>query len=80
MCQKEQDELKERIKDFTIKIFKSENLELDNNNLLKQILNDINTNIGREFFVNILSKNTTNIILLKNQFFNLLGNTIFNIS
>ena len=78
MSQKEQDELKERIKDFTIKIFKSENLELDNNNLLKQILNDINTNIGREFFVNILSKNTTNIILLKNQFFNLLGNTIFN--
>ena len=78
MSQKEQDELKERIKDFTIKIFKSEELNTKDNNLIKEMLNDINTNIGREFFVNLLSKNTTNIILLKNDFFILLGTLIYN--
>ena len=78
MSQKEQDELKERIEDFTIKIFKSEELNTKDNNLIKEMLNDINTNIGREFFVNLLSKNTTNIILLKNDFFILLGTLIYN--
>ena len=81
MSEKEQEELKERIKDFTMKIFKSDISELENvnnNNLTKEILNDINTNIGREFFVNLLSKNANNYILLKNDFFLLLGNVIFN--
>ena len=81
MSEKEQEELKERIKDFTMKIFKSDVSELENvknNNLTKEILNDINTNIGREFFVNLLSKNANNYILLKNDFFVLLGNVIFN--
>ena len=64
-----------------MKIFKSDISELENvnnNNLTKEILNDINTNIGREFFVNLLSKNANNYILLKNDFFLLLGNVIFN--
>ena len=81
MSEKEQEELKERIKDFTMKIFKSDISDLEtvnNNNLTKEILNDINTNIGREFFVNLLSKNVNNYILLKNDFFILLGNIIFN--
>ena len=79
MNEREQDELKERIKDFTIKIFKSEELPSDNNNLRKEILNDLNTNIGRDFFVNLISKNTNNIILLKDESFSLLGNIIYNI-
>ena len=83
MSQKEKDDLKERIKDFTTKIFKSEDLgtnpdNKNNNSIVNYILNDINTNIGREFFVNLLSKNTTNIILLKSDSFSLLGNIIFN--
>ena len=64
-----------------MKIFKSDISDLEtvnNNNLTKEILNDINTNIGREFFVNLLSKNVNNYILLKNDFFILLGNIIFN--
>ena len=79
MSEKEQDELKERIKDFTVKIFKSENLNTEDSNLLKEILNDLNTKIGREFFVNLLSKNTSNIILLQPNFFVLLGTLIYNI-
>ena len=79
MSPQEQDELKERIKDFTIKIFKSEEIDTENNNIRKEILNDLNTNFGREFFVNLISKNTNNIILLKNDFFSLLGNIIYNI-
>ena len=42
-------------------------------------MNDLNTNIGRAFFVNLLSKNTNNVILLKDAFFSLLGNIIYNI-
>ena len=80
MSEKEQDELKERIKDFTVKIFKSEEFVLDNsNNLRKEILNDLNTNIGRDFFVNLISKNTNNVILLQDESFSLLGNIIYNI-
>ena len=81
MNEKEKDELKERIKDFIAKIFKSENIDSDNknnNSIVNYILNDINTNIGREFFVNLLSKNSTSIILLKDDSYTLLGNVIFN--
>ena len=83
MNEKEKDELKERIKDFTTKIFKSEDIitnseNKNNNSMVNYILNDINTNIGRDFFVNLLSKNTLNIILLKNDSYSLLGNIIFN--
>ena len=83
MSEKEKDELKERIKDFTSKIFKSEEIitnsdNKNNNSIVNYILNDINTYIGREFFVNLLSKNTSNIILLKNNSYSLLGNIIFN--
>ena len=79
MNEKEENFLKERIKDFTVKIFKSENLNTEDSNLLKEILNDLNTKIGREFFVNLLSKNTSNIILLQPNFFVLLGTLIYNI-
>ena len=77
LTEKEKDEIKEKIKDFTVKIFKSEEIEEDNN-LKKDLQNDINTNFGREFFVNLLSKNTSNVILLKDNSFNLLGTLIYN--
>ena len=77
MSEKEKEEVKERIKDFTVKIFKSEEIEEDAH-LKKDLLNDLSTNIGREFFVNLLSKNTSNVILLKDNSFNLLGTLIYN--
>ena len=77
MTGKEKEEIKDRIKEFTVKIFKSEEIEEDTN-LKKDLQNDINTNFGREFFVNFLSKNTSNVILLKDNSFNLLGTLIYN--
>ena len=77
MSEKEIDEIKEKIKDFTVKIFKSEEIEEDSH-LKKELQNDINTNVGREFFVNLLAKNTINVILLKDNSFHLLGTLIYN--
>ena len=77
MTEKEKDEIKEKIKDFTVKIFKSEEIEQDEH-LKKDLQNEINTNFGREFFINLLAKNTSNVILLKDNSFNLLGTLIYN--
>ena len=74
---KEKDTIKETIKDFTMKIFKSEVIEEDQNKK-KEIQNVINQPFGREFFVGILSKNATNVILLKEMSFNLLYALIYN--
>ena len=78
MSEKEQDAIKEEIKDFTVKIFKSEDIDAENTQLKKDLQNDINTYIGREFFVSLLAKNTSNIILLKDNAFQLLGTLIYN--
>jgi hypothetical protein len=77
LSDKEKDAIKEKIKDFTVKIFKSEEIK-DVSHLKKDLQNDINTNVGREFFTSLLSKNTSNIILLKDKEFNLLGTIIYN--
>ena len=77
LSDKEKDAMKEKIKDFTVKIFKSEEIETAGN-VKKDLQNDLNTNFGREFFVNLLSKNTVNIILLQEKSFNLLGTLIYN--
>ena len=74
---KEKDTIKETIKDFTMKIFKSEEIEEDQNKK-KEMQNILNSPFGRNFFVSILSKNVTNIILLKEKSFNLLGALIYN--
>ena len=74
---KEKDAMKEKIKDFTVKIFKSEEIETTGNDK-KELQNDLNTKFGREFFVNLLSKNTVNIILLQDKSFQLLGTLIYN--
>ena len=77
LSDKEKDAMKEKIKDFTIKIFKSEEIEAAGK-VKKELQNDLNTKFGREFFVNLLSKNTVNIILLQNKSFYLLGTLIYN--
>ena len=77
LSDKEKDTMKEKIKDFTVKIFKSEEIETTGNDK-KELQNDLNTKFGREFFVNLLSKNTVNIILLQDKSFQLLGTLIYN--
>ena len=77
MTEREKENIKEIIKDFTVKLFKSEEIEEDVN-LKKELQNALNNAFGREFFVNILSKNVTNIILLKEKSFNLLGQLVYN--
>ena len=77
LSDKEKDAMKEKIKDFTVKIFKSEEIETTGNDK-KELQNDLNTKFGREFFVNLLSKNTVNIILLQDKSFQLLGTLIYN--
>ena len=77
MTEREKENIKEIIKDFTVKMFKSEEIEEDAN-LKKDLQNALSNSFGREFFVNILSKNVTNIILLKEKSFNLLGQLIYN--
>ena len=77
MSEKEIDNIKETIKDFTVKIFKSEEIE-EETKIKKDLQNSLNNPYGREFFVSLLSKNVTNIILLKEKSFQLLGTLIYN--
>ena len=77
LSEKDKDSIKERIRDFTIKIFKSEEIKEDSH-LKKDLQNDINSNFGREYFVFLLAKNVSNVILLKSTSFNLLGTLIYN--
>ena len=77
LSEREKDAIKEKIKDFTVKIFKTEEIEEDDH-FKKDLQNDINTIFGRDFFVNLLAKNTSNVILLKDKSFNLLGTLIYN--
>mgnify|MGYP002624147128 CR=1 FL=1 len=77
ISEKEKDNIKETIKDFTVKIFKSEEIDGDVNQK-KDLQNALNNYFGRDFFVNMLTKNVTNIILLKEKSFQLLGTLVYN--
>ena len=75
--EKEKDKMKETIKDFTMNLFTSKDIK-DEPNFKKELQKTLNNSFGREFFVSILSKNVTNIILLKEKPFLLLGSLIYN--
>ena len=60
MTEKEIDELQEYIKDFTIKLFSSEELNIYNNKLKAEIQNSITNSYGRKYFINLLLKNISN--------------------
>ena len=81
MTEKEIDELQEYIKDFTIKLFSSEELNIYNNKLKTEIQNSITNSYGRKYFINLLLKNISNnnVIILKYSYFNFLGNLIYNL-
>ena len=71
MTDKEKDNIKEGIKDYIIKIFKSEEVTLEKQEKA-DLLNKINLPYGREFFISLLSRNSLNVILLKENSFSLL--------
>ena len=75
--EKTKEEIKEYIHDFIVKIFKSEikNVENTEKNEMMNILESI---LGREIFINILSHNTGNVVLLQINSFKLLGHLIYN--
>ena len=75
MTEKEEDNLKENIKDNIVQIFKSDVVDLEQKELL-ELTNKICSHVGRDFFISLLSKNTSNIILLKENSFHLLWNLI----
>jgi len=75
--EKRKEEIKEYIHDFAAKIFKSEISKVSNTEK-SDLMNIIETSYGRECFINLLSYNTENIVLLQINSFKLLGNLIYN--
>ena len=75
LSEKEQENIKETIKDYVVKIFRSEeiNLEAKEKN---DLFNKLNIPFGRNFFITLLSKNSSNVILLKENSFHLLWSLI----
>ena len=76
LSEKEKDNIKEFIKDYVVKIFKSEEVNLDAKEKT-DFLSKLNLPFGREFFISLLSKNSSNIILLKDNSFQLLWFLIY---
>ena len=76
LSEKEIDNIKEIIKDYVVKIFKSEEVNLEQKEKT-DLLNKLNLPFGREFFISLLSKNTSNVILLKENSFHLLWMLIY---
>ena len=70
------DSIKERIKDNITKILQSEELTL-NQTEKAELQNTLTMPVGRNFFISLLSKNTSNIILLKENSLYLLWNLIY---
>ena len=77
LTEKEKDNLKETIKDYVVKIFKSEELNLEQKEKT-ELLNKLNLDFGRDFFISLLSKNSSNVILLKDNSFHILWTLIYN--
>ena len=77
LSEKEKDNLKETIKDYVVKIFKSEELNLEQKEKT-ELLNKLNLDFGRDFFISLLSKNSSNVILLKENSFHILWTLIYN--
>ena len=75
--EKEQENMKEFIKDYVVKIFKSEEIVWEAKEKT-DLMNKLNYPFGRDFFISLLSKNTLSVILLKESSFHLLFQLIYN--
>ena len=69
--------MKEFIKDYVVKIFKSEEIVWEAKEKT-DLMNKLNYTFGRDFFISLLSKNTLSVILLKESSFHLLFQLIYN--
>ena len=84
--EKENEIILEHINDLMTKLFKSEEISMDNdkkNVLSKSSKNDIQIIIntseqGRKHFISLLSKNKSNVFLLADKCFDILGELIYN--
>jgi len=80
--EKQREQIKDDIKDLVIKIFKSEIVKEDNYNTNKNfisILQNLETDDGRNFFVSLISNNSNNIVSLEEESFKCLDNLITHI-
>ena len=73
----DKEKMKEYIKDFVIKILKSEDLNVDEKEK-NEFQNVIDTDLGRGYFINILSHNAGNVVYIEKKSFDLLGTLIYN--
>ena len=73
--EKEIRKTKEFIKDFMRKIFKSD--ERLKESCKDDFLNYMKTSVGRNYFFSLLSKNKSNVILLEDKYFDILGELIY---
>ena len=84
--EKENEIILEHINDLMTKLFKSEEIPMDNdkkNVLSKSSKNDIQIIIntseqGRKHFISLLSQNKSNVFLLEDKCFDILGELIYN--
>ena len=75
LSEKEKDNIKEMIRDWIIKIFKSDELNLDGKTKV-ELQNNINKPFGRDFFISLLTSNKNKEIYLQKNSFNLLNTLI----
>ena len=74
-AEKEQESIKEEIKDLVIKIFKSEQVNLEKKEST-ELYNKLNKPFARKFFIGLLTNNSSNVVLLKEHSAHLLWTLI----
>ena len=77
--EKEKDDIKEIIKDYLRKIYRSENIDYKDPKIKTEILNILKKPFGREIFINLLSSNSKNIASLQLNSFQFLRSLIYNV-
>ena len=75
----EKEEIREIIKDYMRKIFKSEKIEYEDPKIKTELLNLLKKSFGREFFISLLSSNLKNIVTLQLNSFSFLKFLIYNV-
>ena len=77
--EKEKDDIKEIIKDYLRKIYRSEDIDYKDPKVKTEILNILKKSFGREIFINLLSSNSKNIASLQLNSFQFLRSLIYNV-
>ena len=75
----EKEDIRDIIKDYLKKIFKSEKIDYKDPKIKIEILNILKRPFAREFFISLLSSNLKNVVLLQSNSFSFLGFLIYNV-